>query len=565
MALIQILAQDGVTDDIAGGLGAVALLAWLAYVASRLLARQNVPELVGFLLVGAALGPSGLELVDAEDLSRLAPVTEIALAILMFIIGERVSMRALRAARWAATAGVLQYVLAAVAVYVATDQAGADQEVSLLLGTLAGAGAPLTIAHVVASRRARSRYSEGLISSHALCDALAATSFAAVLPIATLLAGDSSEVTEAVTNFLRLGLGGIALGVVFGLLIARLGFQIETSGELLLFTLVHILAGWAIADVTEISLPLGALVAGAVASSVSPTDFSQRLFRTVRTIEQPLYLMFFALAGASIHLGDLPEVGAVGVAYLVARVAGRFVGSVIGGPIGGLGFSQSVRLGVDSTPQAGVAVGLAVLASENLPGPGVEVATVVLGSVVVFELFGPLLVARGLTRDARSVDKTREPAADIHENPQMVLFASVLETEVPEWLLEACSRWGAELTVLLPVDGDAPVLADLLARCGEHDIDVRSRRYIRGESFTGTVVRLSQEVSADQVVLALPRPARAGGSSRLVLMSHERIGRQLDCPVLHIPLSPPGYEQAREEAEPSVAWWRRLRQRPQAR
>ena len=92
-------------------LGAIALLAWLAYLVSRLLARRHLPELVGFLIVGALLGPSGVELISDHELASLRPLTEVALAILMFVIGERVSTRALRAAKWTLTTGATQYVL----------------------------------------------------------------------------------------------------------------------------------------------------------------------------------------------------------------------------------------------------------------------------------------------------------------------------------------------------------------------------------------------------------------------------------------------------------------------
>ena len=112
-------------------LGAFAVLAWLAYLASRLLARRHLPELVGFLIVGALLGPSGIELVSEHELSSLRPLTEIALAILMFVIGERVSTRALRAAKWTLTTGATQYVLSAVLVFWATRAVGADRSVAV--------------------------------------------------------------------------------------------------------------------------------------------------------------------------------------------------------------------------------------------------------------------------------------------------------------------------------------------------------------------------------------------------------------------------------------------------
>ena len=272
------------------GLAAFALLAWLAYLASRVLARRNLPELVGFLIVGAALGPSALGLIDSQDLQQLQPITEISLAVLMFIIGERVSVRALRAARWSLSVGLVQFVLSAVGVFFAAEAVGADRSVALMLAALAGAGAPLTISHVVVSARVSTPYTRGLVSTHAVSDAITTAVFAAVLPAAGLIVNSDADTSGAILDFFQLGVGGAIAGVLGGLLIAKLGPQIETSGELLLFVGVHLLLGWAITQEVPISLPLAALVAGATAASVSPSPFSQRLFRTIKTIEQPLYL-----------------------------------------------------------------------------------------------------------------------------------------------------------------------------------------------------------------------------------------------------------------------------------
>lgn len=518
------------------GLAAFALLAWLAYLASRLLARRNLPELVGFILVGALLGPEGLELIDKTDLVRLEPVTEIALAVLMFVIGERASARALRAARWSVTAGVAQYLLSFVLVYFATQWAGADRSVSLMLAALSGAGAPLTIAHVVASSKLASPYSRGLVSTHAVSDALATTTFAAVLPVATLLANEDASVMSAVLDFIQLGVGGAVLGVLGGLFIARLGHQIETSGELLLFVGVHLLLGWAISEQIPISLPLAALVAGATASSVSPQAFTQRLFRTIKSIEQPLYLLFFALAGASIHLSDVPEVGLIGVAYIVVRVVAKIAGAAIGGPLGGLGFKKSVQLGVDLTPQAGVAVGLAVLASESIQPQGVDAATVVLGAVVLFELVGPILVARNLGAEKKSASSDGDALAahlTFDEVPAKVLIAASSSTAIPEWLVTATTRWHAHVTLLMPgteEDEHVEAVGRLTETAGCEFTYVA----LTAESFTGAVVRAQASASADLVILFGQRPL--GPSSRLALMPSERIARQLAVPVMTFPV-----------------------------
>ncbi len=522
-----------------GGLAALVILAWLAYLGSRLLARRFIPELVVFLAAGAILGPNALGVVSEETLMRADNATEVALAVLMFVIGERVSRRALREARWIVPAALIQYAVSGIAVFLVADWAGADRPVALLLGALAGAGAPMTVASVVSSRRASGSYPAGLIGTHALSDALATVTFAAVLPLAALLVGGSGGTDEAVVRFFRLGFGGVAVGAVFGWIVARYSRQIETSGELLLFVLVHLLVAWVLADAIEASLPLAALVMGAMASSLAPEQTGQRIFRAVRTIEQPLYLLFFALAGAAIHLDDLPSLGLVGVAYIGTRTVAKLAGGTVGGLVGGLPGRQAMRLGVDLLPQAGVAVALAVIASEQLPDTGGTAAAVVLGSVVLFELLGPVLVARGLDRAGASgaPRTTDRPGVEL---PEVVLVASPIPVEVPEWLVETTGRWGASLVVLAPPDQERD--AELRERAAREVVDLRLDP-LTAESLTGAVERAATESNAGLVVLFAPRAADDAAESRLVLLPQERIARRVQCPVLTIPVPLPADEE----------------------
>ncbi|MGI8794622.1 MAG: cation:proton antiporter, partial [Acidimicrobiales bacterium] len=495
------------------------------------------PELVAFLIVGAIFGPSGRKLIDSAGLTRLGPVTEVALAILMFMVGERVSVRSLRGSRWVVLTGFLSYVLPAGAVAVVASALGASPVTVILLAVLAGAGAPLTVQSVASSVKARGRYPNGMIGAHAVSDALAAVCFAIALPVVLRIEGVTADTGAALLRFARLGIGGAILGVVLGLIVAKLSVRTETTGELLLLALVHLLGAATIAAQFDLSLPLAALVMGAVAASVAPPDSGQRVFVAVRSVEQPLYLIFFALAGASIHLEDIPKVGAVGAGYIVVRTITKVLAGFLGGLSGKLVWRRALRLGGDLVPQAGVAVGLAVVAAEQLPAP-VDAATIVLGSVVVFELIGPFLVSRSLRRLPAEAAPTEENDQQLNEElPAHVLLASAASLDIPTWVLDWCARTGAALNVLAPGSdretGEDDQLDRLRSRAAQEGVPVHWHQLAEQETFASSVVTCARENRAD-LVIVVTAPMSAP-SLWLRAGPVERITSQLSCPVLLLP------------------------------
>lgn len=509
----------------------VTLLAWLAFVMSRTLQRRKVPELVGFIVAGIVVGPSGVGLLEDADLTRLRPVTEFALATLMFLVGERLSMRAVRASRWIPATGVIAYLLSAALVAAASWVLGAEPVTVLLLAVLGGAAAPMTMSSVIASARARGSMTSGLIGSHAVSDALAALAFAVAIPAAVVLEG-SGTVDTAIRNSVRLGIGAIAVGVVFGLLVTRLARRVETSGELLVLALVHLLVATTVASALEVALPLAALVMGATVAGTKQIDVAQHLFAAVRSIEQPLYLVFFALAGAAIHLDEVASLGLIGAAYIAARAVGRMSGGFLGGLVGGVRPRVAARVGANLLPQAGVAVALAVLATEMLGDAARAGATIVLGSVVLFEVIGPMVVVR--TVDGFSDEQSGVVDETI---PQSVLFATMNGLEVPAWILSWCAQNGSDLTVLAPgpgrENGDDPAVDLLRNRCSEQSIPLHWRPRATGCDFATDVARAANDLQADLVAVVMPsldHPA-----SWLRCGPVERLPNRLNRPVVILP------------------------------
>jgi len=151
------------------------------------------------------------------------------------------------------------------------------------------------------------------------------------------------------------------------------------------------------------SFLLAAMVAGLIVANFAEHHTSA--FHEIENIEWPFMVLFFVLAGASLDIVALPSIGAIGLAYLVLRIAGRIAGGWLGGHLSGMPPVYSRWVGVALMPQAGVALGMALVAAHAFPESHDEILTVAIGTTILFELIGPLLAQWALT----SVNKATPP------------------------------------------------------------------------------------------------------------------------------------------------------------
>jgi len=104
------------------------------------------------------------------------------------------------------------------------------------------------------------------------------------------------------------------------------------------------------------------------------------------------------LAGAALHVGSLAQVGLFGVAYIGMRTVGLIAGAHLGGWRGGADPMMRRVMGLALLPQAGVAIGMTLLAIQHFPDLKNTLLPLVLGSTVIFELIGPVVTRRVLVR-----------------------------------------------------------------------------------------------------------------------------------------------------------------------
>jgi Kef-type K+ transport system membrane component KefB len=130
------------------------------------------------------------------------------------------------------------------------------------------------------------------------------------------------------------------------------------------------------------------LAVGATVANLS--QHSRSLLESLGRTDPPLYAIFFVLAGAELNLSVLASMGTTGAAYIALRVAGKLLGTSWGARRAGLGTDVQKYLPFAMLPQAGLAIGLLGTLERRVPEHAAPVMAVILASVIVFEMVGPL-------------------------------------------------------------------------------------------------------------------------------------------------------------------------------
>jgi CBS domain-containing protein len=136
--------------------------------------------------------------------------------------------------------------------------------------------------------------------------------------------------------------------------------------------------------------------AGMSLSNASP--HSGQLFRYLENTVYPLYVLFFLGAGRDLHVEAMLSAGALGVLFVLARASGKVVGGRLGLRLARWEESLPSEFGAGLLCQAGVALGLVAALEAVEAGVTKDLRSVVVASVVFFELVGPWLVRRTAVR-----------------------------------------------------------------------------------------------------------------------------------------------------------------------
>jgi Kef-type K+ transport system membrane component KefB len=357
--------------------------------------RTRLPRVTLLTLFGVAIGPSGFDLLPGAFQDWYEFLASAALTMVAFLLGGKLSLTALRSHGKAILAVSLSVVIATIFVVgIGLIAIGTPILMALMLAGIATATDPAATQDVVRQTRAKGSFTDTLLGVVAVDDAWGLIAFSLVLVAARAISGDSA-VAILGHGLWELG-GALAVGAAVGLPAAYLTGRLKPGEPMQAeaLGLVFLCAGLAIW--LDASFLLAGMIAGAIV--VNMAKHHSRPFHEIEHVEWPFMVLFFVLAGASLRLESLDEIGVIGVAYLVLRTLSRMIGGRLGGTLAALPQPHRRWMGTALLPQAGVALGMALVAVNYCPELGETLLAVTIGTTIAFETVGPTLTQLALRK-----------------------------------------------------------------------------------------------------------------------------------------------------------------------
>ncbi len=373
--------------------------------------QLRIPRITLLLCIGLILGPLGFDALSPGGNHKWLSVTaDIALVMVGFLLGSHFTFDSIREHGRSVMLFSIAIVAASVLVMIGgLVLLGATLEVALLLAGIATATDPAAIVDVIKETRAKGRFSDTLLGIVAIDDALGLIAFSILLAIAHSLNGATGW-EHLLISIWEIG-GALLLGGGMGYLMVRI-FTLtyleqcpEHKEMVLMETLGFVLLCGGLAIYLKVSFLLSAMMMGTVVVNMIPRSCLE-IFHAIEGISWPFLTLFFIFAGASLQPDSLPQIGLIGFGYVLFRMLGRFVGGWIGGTAARSDPGMRRWMGTALLPQAGIALGMALVAAQNFPHLSEIILPIVIGSTVLFQLIGPLLTRKALIQVGET-DKKR--------------------------------------------------------------------------------------------------------------------------------------------------------------
>lgn len=386
----------------------ISIVIIFGVIGGKVANKLNLPNVTGYLIGGLFLGPSFLKIVSPAEGNIVSFVNEVALAAIAFSIGGEFLLKDIkRLGKDIFIITVFEVLGVVLIVFLIMYYImGQSFVFSLIIASMSAATAPAGTMMVIRQYRAYGPLTNTILPVAALDDALGIMVFGVSLSIAKLsiTGGDISILNMIAAPLIEI-FGSLLLGGIIGVVFSYIADRAKCPESLLSMSLAVILGSAGLANYLNLSPLLTCMMIGGVL--VNLVRNSKRVFKIVNDFTPPIHLLFFTFAGASLDLSILASIGLLGLVYVLARAIGKILGATAGALLVKSDKVIVKYLGLALLPQGGISIGLSMIVSRELPDYSSGIITVILFSVLVFEIMGPILAKVSITKagEVNGLDK----------------------------------------------------------------------------------------------------------------------------------------------------------------
>lgn len=398
----MVLLSTTVNSDLSSMIVNIGIILLAGLFMGKLFEMVKVPAITGYLVAGLLLGPI-THLISQEDLSHLSVISDIALGFIAFQVGTELWFGKLKKSGMKIIVITIVQALLTTAVVAGLTMFFVDLPIALLLGAIAAATDPVPIMMLIKKHKTKGELTDTILPVVGLDDAVGVILFGIILSISmTLMTNTTAGLNiiemfkEPIKELLLSTVLGLGLGFASGITARNISDTQDKKEKYLNIIVITVFLSTGAALWLGASPILTPMIAGTVVTNLINKSCYRIEEETIRFFVPPIMIAFFTIAGAGLRFDVVITAGIVGLIYIIGRFIGKYFGAYAGCSMVKSGPNVKKYLGISLLPQSGVAIGLSIAAfnaiSANDMGSALIIKNVILASVLLFELTGPILV-----------------------------------------------------------------------------------------------------------------------------------------------------------------------------
>lgn len=354
----------------------VGVILIFGFFVGRSMKRFHMPMIIGYMLTGVVLGPSGFNITDGKMQANLSFITEITLGLVAFNIGLELIIRELKVFGL----GIISIIVsesfcAFLFVFLGMYAFTGNLALSLAFGAMAPASAPAGTVAVIQEYKTTGRLTKALYAVVGFDDGLAIIIFGFVLAFLNHLlnlenGGSGISVWYILGRpFFEIFLS-VFLSSILSWIFCKLLHIISDVRDILILIFGFIMVGNSLCYFFQLSLILTNMLIGLFIGNTQGKEIREKIEDPLLGVMPLLYILFFVLAGAHLRLEKIGDFSYLALIYVIGRSLGLIGGAWLGATIGRAEKKIKRYIGLGILSQAGVAIGLSLILQQDLKGKG---------------------------------------------------------------------------------------------------------------------------------------------------------------------------------------------------